>query len=126
MDGDPLQVLRHVGGFEIAALCGAYLSCAQQGIPFMVDGFIASSAALVAVQLNAGVRQWMFLSHRSAEPGHARIVASLGIEPLLDLGMHLGEGSGAAVAVPLLRMAVAIHTQMATFAEAGVSGKSES
>ena len=126
MDGDPLKVLRHVGGFEIAALCGAYLACAQQGIPFMVDGFIASSAALVAVQLNTGVRKWMFLSHRSAEPGHGRMVAGLGIEPLLDLGMRLGEGSGAAVAVPLLRMAVAIHTQMATFAEAGVSGKSES
>jgi len=122
---DPLEVLRHVGGLEIAALCGAYLACAQQGIPFMVDGFIAGAAALVAVQLNAEVRQWMFLSHRSAEPGHEQILAGLGIEPLLDLGMRLGEGSGAAVAVPLLRMAAAIHTQMATFAEAGVSEKSE-
>ncbi len=117
----PLEILRHVGGFEIAALCGAYMTCAQKGIPFVVDGFIASSAALLAVNIQADAKQWMFMAHRSAEPGHKKMVEAIGIEPLLDLGMRLGEGSGAATAVPLLRMAVATHTRMATFAEAGLS-----
>lgn len=117
----PLDILRCVGGFEIAALCGAYLSCAQQGVPCLVDGFIATSAALLAVQIQPGCRQWLFMAHRSAEPGHRQMVEAIGIEPLLDLGMRLGEGSGAAAAVPLLRLAVATHTKMATFAEAGVS-----
>ncbi|MDH5407060.1 MAG: nicotinate-nucleotide--dimethylbenzimidazole phosphoribosyltransferase [Gammaproteobacteria bacterium] len=121
MLGQPLEILRHVGGFEIAALCGAYMTCAQKGIPFIVDGFIASSAALVAIYFNKAVRQWMFLAHRSAEPGHRQMVEAMGIEPLLDLGLRLGEGSGAAMAVPVLQMAIATHTQMATFAEAGVS-----
>jgi len=119
----PQAILRYLGGFEIAALCGAYLSCAQQGIPFIVDGFIASSAALLAVNIQADVKDWMFMAHRSAEPGHKHMVEAIGITPLLDMGMRLGEGSGAALAVPLLRMAVATHTQMATFAEAGVSDK---
>lgn len=119
----PLSILRHVGGFEIAALCGAYLTCAQHAVPFIVDGFIASSAALLAVNIQADVKQWLFMAHRSAEPGHQHMVEAIGIEPLLDLGMRLGEGSGAASAVPLLRMALAAHTQMATFAEAGVSEK---
>jgi nicotinate-nucleotide--dimethylbenzimidazole phosphoribosyltransferase len=117
----PIDILRCVGGFEIAALCGAYLACAQQGVPFMVDGFIASSAALLAVAIQPALKDWMFMAHRSAEPGHRQMLEAIGIEPLLDLGMRLGEGSGAATAVPLLRMAVAIHTRMATFAQAGVS-----
>lgn len=119
----PLDILRCVGGFEIAALCGAYIACAQQGIPFVVDGFIATSAALLAVHIQRSVKDWLFMAHRSAEPGHKYMVEALGVEPLLDLGMRLGEGSGAASAVPLLRMAVLTHTQMATFAEAGVSEK---
>ncbi len=119
----PIDILRCVGGFEIAALCGAYLTCAQHGVPFMVDGFIASSAALLGVTIQPTVKDWLFMAHRSAEPGHRHMVEAIGVEPLLDLGMRLGEGSGAASAVPLLRMAVATHTQMATFAEAGVSEK---
>ena len=119
----PLEILRCVGGFEIAALCGAYLSCAQQGIPFIVDGFIAGSAALLALAIQPAVKDWLFMAHRSAEPGHRQMLDAMGVEPLLDLGMRLGEGSGAATAVPLLRMAAASHTQMATFAQAGVSGK---
>lgn len=119
----PQSILRHVGGFEIAALCGAYMTCAQQGVAFMVDGFIASSAVLLAVNIQPDVKDWMFMAHRSAEPGHKKMVEAIGIEPLLDLGMRLGEGSGAAAAVPLLRMAIATHTQMATFAQAGVSEK---
>lgn len=120
----PLDVLRCVGGFEIAAMTGAYVACAQMGIPVLVDGFIATSAALAAVRANAGVGLWTFLSHASAEPGHKLMVQSMGADPLLDLGMRLGEGSGAAVTVPLLQMACALHNSMATFAEAGVSGKS--
>ena len=121
---DPLEVLRRLGGFEIAALSGAYLACAELGIPALVDGFIASVAALTAVRHRADTQNWLLYAHTSAEPGHQRILQALGARPLLDLGMRLGEGSGAAVAVPLLRLACALHNDMATFAAAGVSGKS--
>ncbi|MCW8919413.1 MAG: nicotinate-nucleotide--dimethylbenzimidazole phosphoribosyltransferase [Gammaproteobacteria bacterium] len=117
----PLAILRCVGGFEIAALCGAYIAAAQAGLPVLVDGFISSSAALLALRLNPAIAPWLILSHASAEPGHAALVAAIGGEPLLDLGMRLGEGSGAAVTVPLLRLACALHNNMATFAEAGVA-----
>ncbi|MEA3278373.1 MAG: nicotinate-nucleotide--dimethylbenzimidazole phosphoribosyltransferase [Pseudomonadota bacterium] len=119
---DPTEVLRHVGGFEIAALTGAYAACANMGVPVLVDGFISSVAALAAVRLQPGVRDWLLFSHVSAEPGHRLVLKALDAKPLLDLGMRLGEGSGAAVAVPLLRMACALHNGMATFEEAGVSG----
>ncbi len=118
-----LDVLRHVGGFEIAALAGAYLAAAQNGVPILVDGFISSVAALTAVRLNPEARNWMLFAHASAEPGHQRVLAALDAQPMLQLGMRLGEGSGAAMAVPLLRLACALHNNMATFAEAGVSGK---
>jgi nicotinate-nucleotide--dimethylbenzimidazole phosphoribosyltransferase len=117
----PLEALRCVGGFEIAALVGAYLTCAQQGLPVMVDGFITSAAALVAVRHQPSVGEWFFFSHNSAEPGHKAILKVLVAEPLLDLGMRLGEGSGAATAVPILRLACDLHNGMATFADAGVS-----
>jgi nicotinate-nucleotide--dimethylbenzimidazole phosphoribosyltransferase len=116
----PLEALRCVGGFEIAALAGAFVACAQQRLPMLIDGFVATSAALAAARLSAGAEHWMLFGHRSAEPGHARMLAALGAEPLLSLDMRLGEGSGAAVAVPLLRLACALHAEMATFAEAGV------
>jgi nicotinate-nucleotide--dimethylbenzimidazole phosphoribosyltransferase len=119
---DPLEALRRLGGFEIAAMTGAYAACAQAGLPALVDGFIAGVAALTALRLCPGAGDWLLYAHRSAEPGHALILAALGAEPLLALGMRLGEGSGAAVAVPLLRLACALHGGMATFAEAGVSG----
>ncbi len=119
----PIEVLRRVGGFEIAALVGAYIACAQMGLPALVDGFIASAAALTAAKLCDGIENWLLFSHASAEPGHRRILSALGAHPLLDLGMRLGEGSGAATAVPLLRLACALHNEMATFAEAGVSEK---
>lgn len=119
----PLEVLRCLGGFEIAALTGAYAACAQRGLPIMVDGFIAGVAALLAARLCPGAAAWFFHSHVSAEPGHAYVLRALGAKPLLDLGMRLGEGSGAAVAVPLLRLACRLHNEMATFDEAGVSGK---
>jgi len=119
----PLELLRRVGGFEIAALTGAYLHAAQRGLPVLVDGFISTAAALLAVQLQPAVSDWLFLSHASAEPGHYFAVAALQHVPILDLEMRLGEGSGAAVAVPVLRMACALHNQMATFAGAAVAGK---
>jgi nicotinate-nucleotide--dimethylbenzimidazole phosphoribosyltransferase len=120
---DPLQTLFNLGGFEIAALVGAYLACAQQGIAVLVDGFICSVAAVVAVRLNPACRPWLLFAHRGAEPGHRHVLETLGAEPLLELGLRLGEGSGAALAVPLLRLACDLHGQMATFAEAAVADR---
>ncbi|OGI43951.1 MAG: nicotinate-nucleotide--dimethylbenzimidazole phosphoribosyltransferase [Candidatus Muproteobacteria bacterium RBG_16_65_31] len=122
--GDPMEILRRLGGFEIAALAGSYLACAKMGVPVLVDGFISTAAALVATRASPGCDDWFFYSHASAEPGHVRMLDALKANPLLDLGMRLGEGSGAAVAVPILRLACALHNGMATFAEAGVSEKS--
>lgn len=118
---DPLDVLKKVGGFEIAALTGFYIAAGQAGIPALVDGFIATCAALLAVRLNPGVKEWLIFAHMSKEPGHAALLNAIDAKPLLSLGMRLGEGSGAAVCVPLLRMACALHCGMATFQEAGVS-----
>lgn len=117
----PLDALQCVGGFEIAALAGAYIACAQNGLPVLVDGFICSVAALVATRIKPDIKEWLLFSHLSAEPGHRAVLEALDARPLLDLGMRLGEGSGAAVAVPLLRMACAFHNEMATFGEAEVS-----
>jgi len=117
----PLASLQRLGGFEIAALTGAYLRCAQLGIPSLVDGFICSVAALAAMQINQSCQDWLLFSHQSAERGHARVLEVLEAEPLLKLDMRLGEGSGAAVALPLLRLACELHNKMATFESAGVS-----
>jgi nicotinate-nucleotide--dimethylbenzimidazole phosphoribosyltransferase len=119
---DPFAVLADLGGFEIAAIAGCAIAAAQLGVPLLVDGFIATAAVLAACCANPGVRDWLIFAHRSAEPGHDRLLAALGADPLLDLGLHLGEGSGAALAVPLLRLACALHAEMATFEQAGVSG----
>ncbi len=119
----PLDALAALGGFEIAALAGAYVASAQRRLPILVDGFIASVAALVAQRLAPGVGQWLIATHRSAEPGHDAVLAALGAEPLLDLGMRLGEGSGAAVAVPLMRSACALHREMASLADAGIAAE---
>lgn len=118
----PLETLRRLGGLEIAALAGAYIAAAQRGIPSLVDGYICTAAALVACRINPGVRDWLLFGHRSREPGHQHLLSALNAEPLLDLGMRLGEGSGAAAALPLLYSACDLHREMATFAEAGVSG----
>ena len=119
-----LDILCRLGGLEVAAIAGAYLAAAQHGLPMLVDGFICSTAALCAVRMNPSCREWMLFGHRSAEPGHAGVLTGLAAKPLLDLGMRLGEGTGAAAAVPLLRMACALHNEMATFAEAAVAGGS--
>ncbi|WP_263263905.1 nicotinate-nucleotide--dimethylbenzimidazole phosphoribosyltransferase [Pseudomonas sp. RIT-PI-S] len=120
---EPLSVLACFGGFEIAALVGSYLGAAQAGLPVLVDGFICSVAALVAVRLNPGCQPWLFFAHQGAEPGHKRVLQALDAEPLLALGLRLGEGSGAALAVPLMRLACELHGGMATFAEAAVADR---
>ncbi|WP_298451034.1 nicotinate-nucleotide--dimethylbenzimidazole phosphoribosyltransferase [uncultured Marinobacter sp.] len=120
---DAIAVLKAFGGFEIAALAGAFAGCAARSIPVLVDGYIASVAALLAVSQQPDIRPWLLFAHRSAEPGHEAILGALDAEPLLDLGMRLGEGSGAAVAIPLLRMACELHNKMASFEDAGVSNK---
>ncbi|HET8706629.1 MAG TPA: nicotinate-nucleotide--dimethylbenzimidazole phosphoribosyltransferase, partial [Pseudomonadales bacterium] len=124
INGDVIKLLCAVGGFEIVALSGAYIACAQLGIPAIVDGFISSIAALAALKLKPEIKPWLFLSHLSAEPGHKRIAEALELAPLLQLNMRLGEASGAATAFPLMQLACALHNQMATFAEAAVSNKS--
>ncbi|MCG6862914.1 MAG: nicotinate-nucleotide--dimethylbenzimidazole phosphoribosyltransferase [Chromatiaceae bacterium] len=116
----PIEALRRLGGYEIAALTGAYLRAAQLGIPVLIDGFIATSAAFAATRILPGARDWMLFGHRSREPGHAVLLKALDAEPLLDLGLRLGEGSGAAAALPLLRLACTLHRKMASFTEAGV------
>lgn len=119
---DAFETLRRVGGLEVAALAGAYIAAAQNGLPVLVDGYICTAAALCAVRMNAQVRSWLFYSHRGAEPGHRVLLQELDAEPLLALDLRLGEASGAALAVPLLQAACRLHNEMATFAEAAVSG----
>jgi len=121
--GSPLGVLRCVGGLEIAAMCGFCLGAAARRLPVVTDGFIATAAAVLAVRLCPASSGYVFASHRSTEPGHAHLLAILEQAPLLDLGMRLGEGTGAALAMKLMQAAVAAFTQMATFATAGVSNK---
>jgi len=120
---DAHEALRCLGGFEIAALCGAYIAAAQEGLPVLIDGFIATSAALAAERICPGASEYFLFAHTSAEPGHARLLQAFTQAPILSLGLRLGEGSGAAAALPILRLACALHGGMATFAEAAVSGK---
>lgn len=114
-------VLQELGGFEIAAIAGAYIRCAQLGIPVLVDGFITTAAALAACKMNPQTLDWLIFSHQSQEQGHKVMLDALHAKPLLDLDLRLGEGSGAGVAIPLLRQACALHNEMATFAEAAIS-----
>lgn len=120
---DSLHALRRVGGRELAAIAGAVLAARQARLPVILDGFVATAAAAVLHGLDGGALDHCIAGHVSAEPGHARLLAALGKEPLLSLGMRLGEGSGAAVALGVVRGAVAAHTGMATFEEAGVSDR---
>lgn len=119
----PLNVLQYLGGFEIAALVGAYIFSAQQGLPVLVDGFIATTAALVAAKINPAVKDWFLYAHCSQEKGHQAILDYLNAQPLLHLNMRLGEGSGAATAVPLIQMACQLHNKMATFQQANITIK---
>jgi nicotinate-nucleotide--dimethylbenzimidazole phosphoribosyltransferase len=116
----PDQVLCAVSGLEIAAIAGAVIAAAQVRIPVLVDGFIASVAALAAARLNPSCAPYLVFSHRSAEQGHRLVLDALDARPLLDLDLRLGEGSGAALSLPIIRLACALHKGMATFAEAAV------
>ena len=117
----PLAALAAFGGFELAMMVGGMLAAASQRRPVVVDGFIATAAALVAARLDPRIAPHCVYAHRSAEPGHALLLEALGAEPLLTLGLRLGEGSGAALAMPMLRAASRLLDEMATFASAGVS-----
>lgn len=121
-DADPADVLSAVGGLEIAFLVGVTLGAAARRIPVLLDGFVSSVAALVACGFREAAAASLVAATRSPEPGHALVLERLGLEPLLDLGLRLGEGTGAALALPLVRSSIAILTDMATFDAAGVSG----
>jgi nicotinate-nucleotide--dimethylbenzimidazole phosphoribosyltransferase len=118
------EILCAVGGFEIVAICGAIIAAAQHRLPILVDGFIVSVAALAAVRLNPSCQRYLVASHQSAEQGHRLVLKALNVQPLIDLDLRLGEGSGAAIALPLLRLACALHNEMATFEQAKVPGAS--
>jgi nicotinate-nucleotide--dimethylbenzimidazole phosphoribosyltransferase len=116
------QLFAHLGGLEIAAMAGLYTQAARNGVPVLLDGYISTAAALSAVRLEPGTLPWLLASHRSAEGGHSVALQALGLDPLIDLRMRLGEGSGAALTLPIIKAALALHRNMATFAQAGVDG----
>jgi nicotinate-nucleotide--dimethylbenzimidazole phosphoribosyltransferase len=118
---DPVGVLAAVGGFEIGLLVGLALGAASRSLVVVLDGFITGAAALVAARLAPPAAEAMIAAHVSPEPGHVLVLDALGLDPLLDLGLRLGEGTGAALALPLLRCALAVLADMATFSEAGVT-----
>lgn len=120
---DPMDLLAKLGGFEIAGLVGVILGAAGARRPVVIDGFISGAAALIAAAMEPKVKSYLIASHRSQEPGHRLVLEHLGLEPLLDLGLRLGEGTGAALAMSIVEAACRIFNEMATFEQAGVSGK---
>jgi nicotinate-nucleotide--dimethylbenzimidazole phosphoribosyltransferase len=122
--GDPLEILARLGGFELAAISGAVIAARKARIPVLLDGFACTAAAAVLHRLDPHLLDHCLVAHVSAEPGHRRLLQAIGKTALFDFGMRLGEASGAALALSVLKAAVACHSGMATFAEAGVSGKS--
>ena len=123
---DPLEVLRRLGGREVAAMAGAILAARMQRVPVVIDGYVSTAAAAVLHALDPSALDHCLAGHVSAEGAHAEVLERLGLKPLLALGMRLGEGSGAALAIGLLKGALACHRDMATFAQAGVSGRAAS
>jgi nicotinate-nucleotide--dimethylbenzimidazole phosphoribosyltransferase len=119
--GDPLDVLAKVGGLEIAAIAGLVLGCAANGIPVVIDGFISTAGALIASELHPSVADYIFAAHCSVEIGHRFMLERIGVAPILDLNLRLGEGTGAALAITLIEAGVKILKEMATFEQAGVS-----
>jgi nicotinate-nucleotide--dimethylbenzimidazole phosphoribosyltransferase len=117
----PLEILRRVGGLEIAAMTGMMLAAAGHRLPILIDGFISTAAAAIACALAPHARESMFAGHRSQEPGHRILLEHLALRPILDLEMRLGEGTGAVLAMPILEAAVRIYQEMATFSSAGIS-----
>jgi nicotinate-nucleotide--dimethylbenzimidazole phosphoribosyltransferase len=120
---DPIDVLSKVGGLEIAGIAGAMLASAQNRTPILVDGFICTTAALIAKAISSQVSDFIIIGHRSVEPGHEIAIELLGKKPLIDLGLRLGEGSGAAVAFPILQSATLMLKEIATFTSAGISNQ---
>jgi nicotinate-nucleotide--dimethylbenzimidazole phosphoribosyltransferase len=120
---DAIDVLSKVGGFEIGAIAGAMLAGAARGVPVIVDGVISTAGALIAAGICPAAKEYMIAGHKSVEPGQIKMLEYLGLSPLLDLGMRLGEGTGAVVAMAVVDSAAAVIRDVATFAEAGVSGK---
>ncbi|BDI31708.1 nicotinate-nucleotide--dimethylbenzimidazole phosphoribosyltransferase [Capsulimonas corticalis] len=120
---DPLEILSAIGGLEIAAMAGVALAAARRRVPVLLDGFISTTAGLLAAAIAPAAREYLLASHRSPEPGHTLLLRRLELTPLLDLGMRLGEGSGAALAVPLIQSALAVLRDVATFEQAGVSDR---
>ena len=121
--GDPVDIMRRLGGFELAAMAGCILEARRQRVPVLLDGYVACAAAAILFRLDASALDHCLAGHVSAEPAHRSLLEHLGLQPLLDLGMRLGEASGAAVAIGLVRAAVACHARMATFDAAGVDGR---
>lgn len=122
---DPLDVLHKVGGFELGAIAGLVLGAAAHQVPVVLDGFISTAGALIAHRLHPDAAGYMFAAHRSVEPGHRAALDDLAIKPLLDLGMRLGEGTGAALGFMLIRASLAVLNRMATFSSAGVTDRTD-
>lgn len=122
---DPLNILRCVGGYEIAALTGAILASARLQIPVVIDGWIVSAAALVAIRLNPKILDYLFFAHQSEERGHRFLLEMLEVQPILNLSMRLGEASGAALAMSILDAAARVYNEVATFSEAGVANRED-
>jgi len=118
---DPLDVLAKVGGFEIGGIAGLVLGCAAEGLPVVIDGFISTAGALLASELHPQVRDYIFAAHQSVEIGHRHMLARIGQQPILDLGLRLGEGTGGALAMTLIEGALRVYREVLTFAAAGVS-----
>jgi nicotinate-nucleotide--dimethylbenzimidazole phosphoribosyltransferase len=118
---DPVEVLRCVGGLEIAAMTGLILGAARSGIAVVADGFISTAAAAIAFAIEPRVRGYLFAGHQSEEPGHRVLLEYIGLKPILSLNMRLGEGTGAVLAIPIIESAMCLYNEMATFASAGVS-----
>lgn len=120
---DPIDVLSKVGGTEIGGIAGLILGCAARRIPVIVDGFISTAGALIAYSIQPAVKDYMFAAHNSVERGHRLMLEAMGLTPIVDLGLRLGEGTGAALAMVLIEAGLKIYNEMATFNEAGVSGE---
>lgn len=126
LEGDPVALLASCGGADLAAMAGFCAQAAARRTPVLLDGLVVTAAALIADRLAPGAKAWWQAGHRSTEPAHTLALSHLGLDPIVDLGMRLGEGTGAAVALPIVRAAVSVLASMATFSDAGVSGPTES
>lgn len=118
---DAYTILRCLGGFELVQMTAAMLAAAENNMVIIVDGFISTAAAMLAIEINANVKDYMIFSHCSGEQGHQKMLEWLNVKPLLNLGLRLGEGSGAALALPMIQAAVAFYNDMASFADAEVT-----